>query len=238
MREDVFALEIVDSVRQVEYHFFLTSCERGLAGLFEALRLLRPIRGLAGSGWIRRAFERSKWFPDFMNSSELSRYPVFHLRIGECFLTKTPTVVCTVLGSCVAVTFFQPKIGIGGIFHALLPDSAGYSAEDAAQTCRFVSSSIQSLLLAVQRHGGRVKDLQVKVFGGAELFGFGSGLSSCNNSVGRKNVQVAIMELEKAGLRILASDVGGELGRKLYFLTSTGEIWVKRIKRTIFPQEA
>ncbi len=168
-----------------------------------------------------------------MNRSEFSQYPIFHLRIGECFLTKNPTMVCTVLGSCVAVTFYQPKIGIGGIFHALLPDSGAYTEEEAAQTCRFVNSSIQSLLTAVERHGGRSKDLQVKVFGGSELFGFGSGLSACNASVGRKNVQMAIMELDRAGLRILASDVGGELGRKLYFLTSTGEIWVKRIKRTI-----
>ncbi len=169
-----------------------------------------------------------------MNSADLSRFPVFHLRIGECFLSKNPTVVCTVLGSCVAVTFFQPKLNLGGIFHALLPDSREFTAEEKMQTCRFVNSSIHSLLQAVQRHGGHSRDIQVKVFGGAELFGFGSGLSSGNNSVGRKNVQMAIMELEKMGLRILASDVGGELGRKLYFLTSTGEIWVKRIKRTIF----
>lgn len=172
-----------------------------------------------------------------MERSEFSQYPIFHLRIGECFLTREPTLVCTVLGSCVAVTFFQPKIRIGGIFHALLPDSMAYGAEEAAQACRFVNTSIENLLLAVQRHGGKIKDLHVKVFGGSELFGFGSGLGPTRNSVGRKNVQVAMMELEKTGLRILASDVGGEMGRKLYFLTSTGEVWVKRIKRTVFPEK-
>lgn len=172
-----------------------------------------------------------------MERSAFSQYPVFHLRIGECFLTKNPTLVCTVLGSCVAVTFFQPKIGIGGIFHALLPDSAAYANEET-QVCRFVNSSIENLLNAVSRHGGATRDLQVKVFGGSELFGFGSGLCAANKSVGRKNVQMAIMELEKAGLRILASDVGGELGRKLYFLTNTGEIWVKRIQRTIFSDKS
>jgi len=169
-----------------------------------------------------------------MNPSDFSNYPVFHLHIGECFLSKSPTLVCTVLGSCVAVSFYQPAIQLGGIFHALLPDATEYKSESHDnQPCRFVNHSINSILQAVERHGGRRKDIQIKVFGGAELFGFtGSGIS--RDSVGRKNVQVAIMELEKAGLRVMASDVGGQLGRKLYFLSHTGDVWVKRIKRTLF----
>lgn len=173
-----------------------------------------------------------------MNASDFSNYPVFHLHIGECFLSKEPTLVCTVLGSCVAVSFFQPVIRLGGIFHALLPDSTEHKSEESKnQPCKFVDHSIRMILQAVERHGGRRKDIQIKVFGGAELFGFSGGTGSTANSVGRKNVQMAIVELEKAGLRIMASDVGGPLGRKLYFLSDTGEVWVKRIQRTIFPKE-
>ena len=170
--------------------------------------------------------------------TDFSNYPVFHLHIGECFLSKDPTLVCTVLGSCVAVSFFQPAIPLGGIFHALLPDSSEQNIEHIAkQPCRFVNHSIQNILSAVERHGGRRKDIQIKVFGGAELFGFTSAKSSSAGSVGRKNVQMAIMELERAGLRVMASDVGGPVGRKLYFLSHTGEVWVKRIKRSIFPDD-
>ncbi len=166
--------------------------------------------------------------------TDFSKYPVFHLHIGECFLSKEPTLVCTVLGSCVAVSFFQPAIPLGGIFHALLPDAAGHDGEAVSrQPCRFVNQSIQQILSVVERQGGRRKDIQIKVFGGAELFGFTGGKNSTANSVGRKNVQMAIMELEHAGLRIMASDVGGQLGRKLYFLSHTGEVWVKRIKRSL-----
>ncbi len=173
-----------------------------------------------------------------MQLANFSQYPVFHLHIGECFLSKDPTLVCTVLGSCVAVSFYQPAIGLGGIFHALLPDSAEHNGEYAAkQPCRFVNHSIQSILTAVERHGGRRKDIHIKVFGGSELFGFTGGKSSSAGSVGRKNVQMAIIELERAGLRVMASDVGGTLGRKLYFLSHTGEVWVKRIKRTILPDD-
>lgn len=172
--------------------------------------------------------------------TDFSNYPVFHLHIGECFLSKEPTLVCTVLGSCVAVSFFQPAIPLGGIFHALLPDAAEHeTAGGDKQPCRFVNHSIQRILSVVERQGGRRRDIQIKVFGGAELFGFtggrSSGLSSAC-SVGRKNVQMAIMELERAGLRIMASDVGGQTGRKLYFLSHTGEVWVKRIKRTLLPE--
>ncbi len=173
---------------------------------------------------------------ELMNASDFSNYPVFHLHIGECFLTKEPTLVCTVLGSCVAVSFYQPVIRLGGIFHALLPDSQDNLPENQQkQPCRFVDQSIWKILQAVERHGGRRQDIQIKVFGGSELFGFSRGNGSTAKSVGRKNVQVAIMELDKAGLRIMASDVGGPFGRKLYFLSDTGEVWVKRIQRTIFP---
>lgn len=120
----------------------------------------------------------------------------------------------------------------------MLPDSTEYKSENPDnQPCRFVNHSIQSILKAVERHGGRRKDIQIKVFGGAELFGFTGG-GVARDSVGRKNVQVAIMELEKAGLRVMASDVGGQLGRKLYFLSHTGDVWVKRIKRTLFCETA
>ncbi|GAB6057751.1 chemotaxis protein CheD [Desulfonatronum parangueonense] len=170
-----------------------------------------------------------------MNSAHFANYPVFHLQIGECFLSREPTLVCTVLGSCVAVSFFEPMIRLGGIFHALLPDSpANDEGASTTQPCRFVDQSIQRILLAVERNGGRRRDIQIKVFGGAELFGFSGGTGSVANSVGRKNVRTAIVELEKAGLRIMASDVGGALGRKLYFLSDTGEVWVKRIQRTLF----
>ena len=170
--------------------------------------------------------------------TDFSNYPVFHLHIGECFLSKDPTLVCTVLGSCVAVSFFLPTVRLGGIFHALLPDSSAHDSEHIVkQPCRFVNHSIQNILSAVERHGGRRKDIQIKVFGGAQLFGFTNGKSSSSCSVGRKNVQMAIMELERAGLRVMASDVGGSVGRKLYFLSHTGEVWVKRIKRSIFPDD-
>ncbi|SDB01773.1 chemotaxis protein CheD [Desulfonatronum thiosulfatophilum] len=172
-----------------------------------------------------------------MNSAHFSNYPVFHLQIGECFLSKKPTLVCTVLGSCVAVSFFEPVIRLGGIFHALLPDSPDNDGgTPTTQPCRFVDQSIQRILSAVERNGGRRRDIQIKVFGGAELFGFSGGTGSAANSVGRRNVRTAIVELEKTGLRIMASDVGGTLGRKLYFLSDTGEVWVKRIQRTLFSE--
>ena len=36
----------------------------------------------------------------------------------------------------------------------------------------------------------------------------------------------------RQGLRLTASDVGGDRGRKLLFLTHTGDVWVKRLNKS------
>ena len=36
-----------------------------------------------------------------------------YLLPGEVHLARTPTIIRTILGSCVGVTFWSPKLGVG-----------------------------------------------------------------------------------------------------------------------------
>lgn len=161
---------------------------------------------------------------------KFSQYPSVFLHTGDCFVGARPTVVSTVLGSCVAVTLFSARLCMGAICHAFLPsmDPRGEARGDEPQACRFVDSALARMFLAMERLGAASRSLEIKVFGGASGYATGLVVNS-SLSIGPKNVEAVDQDLARRGLTAKARDTGGAKGRKLFFLTSTGEVWVKRL---------
>lgn len=147
--------------------------------------------------------------------------PLVYLKPGEIHFATIPTVVTTVLGSCVSVTMFDPAGGAAAICHALLPEGP------RADLFRYVDSSIHHMLGMFSSHGVRQNQLEVKLFGGADMLGAGAS----RIGVGRRNVEIARQVLADEGLEVSAADVGGTRGRKLFFHTHTGEVFMKRLRR-------
>ncbi len=143
-----------------------------------------------------------------------------HLGVGEGGFFIEPTLVRTVLGSCVAVIFYSPERRMGGIFHALLPSWRDY--EDAPPTgdmvYRYADSAIEHLVAEFAKHGVTPRKLVAKIYGGA------NALFDAKISVAGRNVKVAMETLAASGVRISASSVGGAKSRKVLFRTDTGEI--------------
>ncbi len=157
----------------------------------------------------------------------LERYPgvaVGQLGVGEGIVSSQAMAVATVLGSCVAVTFHCPTTRIGAVFHALMPTSNGLRGKALeAEAFKYVDEAIRRTAAELYRRGVRRGDLVCKVFGGA------NAIFAEQFGVGRKNVVTAFETLEQERLRVAASDVGGDRGRKLVYLTHTGEVFVKRL---------
>lgn len=141
-------------------------------------------------------------------------------------LGTAPTQVSTVLGSCVSLTLFSPEHRIGAICHALLPTRSANDPE-AETGFRYVDDSIRLMLDEFFRIGLCATQLVAKLFGGSDLMAAVTGVRQ-SRSVGRQNIETALSVLERAGLSLAASDVGGNWGRKLVFLTHTGEVFIKR----------
>jgi len=59
------------------------------------------------------------------------------------------------------------------------------------------------------------------VFGGAEVVGIGA---AAKPAIGKLNSEAAMEVLEAEGSKIIASSLGGNLGRQLQFHTGTGEV--------------
>jgi chemotaxis protein CheD len=168
-----------------------------------------------------------------MNSDEQD-LPVIYLKAGELHFSDKPSSVMTVLGSCLSVTMFYRKTRIGAICHGLLPKCRERTAcsGNCSERARFVECAIEMMAKLFDSAGVRRSEIEVKVFGGADMFS--TRLGSKNSiSVGKQNIEIAREALEKLGLRIIAMDVGGTTGRKVFFNAHTGEVLMKRLQATI-----
>ncbi len=149
--------------------------------------------------------------------------PVVYLKPGELYLGEQPTVVTTVLGSCVSLVFFHLPLRLGAICHALLPTDA-----QRENSFRYVDRAFSWMLEQFQARGIGVSQIQVKLFGGADVLECYQG--RCRSvTVGQQNIRQAKALLEANGLQVQASNLGGTWGRKLFFFTHTGEVLLKRL---------
>lgn len=166
-----------------------------------------------------------------------SGLPVVHLKTAELYISMEPEVITTVLGSCVSVIMYSPS-GIGAICHGLLPKFT--DCRDFCQACRLVANgerfkylycSIRYMVRGLHRLGIDSNDVGVKLFGGSDILDPGQQ-DRLPVNVGQRNIAIARKTIESEELRIVAADVGGRLGRKLFFYPHTGEVLMKRLKRS------
>ena len=171
--------------------------------------------------------------PDFFLSIDaILQSPVkkFELGIGECFFTNVPMLIRTVLGSCVCATFYHAPSHFVGAFHAVMPE-AGINT--GTQSCKYVDTAIASMAGRFEEQAIPFDEIIVKIFGGTNKFSETDQTSVQKLlDVGMKNVTSAKAHLKSYGFRLRAQDVRGDVGRTLYFHTSTGDVWVKKHKTT------
>lgn len=155
--------------------------------------------------------------------------PDLNLQPGELFLARTPAILRTILGSCVGVTFWSERLGAGALCHGVLPLSPRVWLPEATLSdgYRYVDFSIRHLVHQFDRLGASREELQVKVFGGADVLPIGN--RSGRPTIGALNSQIALQVLAEEGLSPMASDLGGTRGRRIHFHTGTGEVLVYRL---------
>jgi len=143
-----------------------------------------------------------------------------YLKVAEGGVYPRATVVQTVLGSCLGGVFHSPAKGVGAIFHAFLPRRADYEPQGAPPVFKYVDTAIEHVVRQFTRLGVSAGSLRVSLVGGA------NGMVDEQNGVGLKNVDAALEVLDRLRVRPVFTDVGGERGRKVYFLSSTGELQI------------
>ena len=162
----------------------------------------------------------------------LTELPVVNLRPGELFVAREPTLISTLLGSCVAVTVYCPVQKFGAMCHGVMP--ANHQPEMADDDCfRFVDSSITYMVDVLSgQQGVNPVRLNAKIFGGADVLDVTPHCLKKNKSIGSQNIIAARNTLSKLGLPIVAEKVGGVKGYKLFFYSYSGEVLLRHISRS------
>ncbi len=145
------------------------------------------------------------------------------LQPGEFYWGDSDTRIKTLLGSCVAVCMWHPRLMIGGMSHSLLPARGNHAADDLS--ARYIDESFELFMREINKAKARPQDFIVKLFGGGDMFKEiwqGSG-----PSVGEKNIAMARSLIEKYGFTLKAEHVGGSGHRNIIFDLWSGDVWMK-----------
>lgn len=155
----------------------------------------------------------------------MENLPVHFLYPAELFVSKTPYQINTILGSCVAVCLFDPVLNIGGMNHFMLP----YWNGQGLASPKYGNIANEKLLDKLLSMGCNKNNLKAKIFGGGEVI----QTQLVQFNIGVRNIEVAKQFLEEKKIPLISSSLGGKLGRKIEFVTSTGEVRQKYVQKTM-----
>lgn len=123
------------------------------------------------------------------------------------------TMATYALGSCVGVCIYDETLAIGGMLHAMLPDSS--CAEPLTNPQKYVDSGINELYKMLCHMGASRHRLKAKVVGGAKMFEFKVTEEAVD--IGTANVLQTRRCLRHLGIHIVREVTGGEVGRTIRF---------------------
>ncbi|GAA5041057.1 putative chemoreceptor glutamine deamidase CheD [Marivirga lumbricoides] len=150
-------------------------------------------------------------------TTEIERKELF-VHPGEIIVKHAPAVLWTVLGSCVSVILYDVKKRIVGMNHYMLPAWNGKENP----TAMYGDIAIRNLISRMLAMGCRIEDLQARIVGGAEQ-------TNKTFEIGKKNINVAFEAIRKENIHIICSQIGGACGRKIKFISSKGELYIKAL---------
>ncbi len=147
------------------------------------------------------------------------------INISEYRIAAGPeAILCTFsLGSCLGVTVFDPVTRLGGLVHCLLPTSRIAPAKAQTAPGMFVNTGVGALLTGLWDAGACTEHLVIKAAGGANMRG-----DNLFNT-GQRNCEALARLLEKNGLTLAASDMGGSVPRSLFLSLGTGRVVVRTL---------
>ena len=149
--------------------------------------------------------------------------PYVFVSVADLRQSKAPNAVISTLGlgSCLGVTCYDPFRKIGGMLHAMLPDSQKHRPAKP-NVPMYLDLGIPALVEAVIALGGDISNLEYKVFGGAQIL-----QSNEYFSIGRQNVEMMKQLAARYRLNVVAWQVGGQCNRSIDFHLRDGRVFLR-----------
>lgn len=137
----------------------------------------------------------------------------------------------TVLGSCVAITLWHPRLRLGGMCHYMIsgaPDPRKHRPDDC-----YADSAMEVLEMRIRARNLDPREFEAKLFGGGQMFPWIIG-GATGAQIQARNIAAGRDLAHHHGHRVVAEHVGGDGHRQLIFDIQSGQAWLKHITPTLF----
>lgn len=144
--------------------------------------------------------------------------------VSDAKISEDPDSVLVTysLGSCIAVTVYDPVCRIGGMLHYQLPESSMDAQRAQRDPFMFVDTGLTLLLNKMLELGAAKSRLIVKAAGGAAMANGPKGFD-----IGKRNFLALRKVLWQLGVMLKNQDCGGANPRNMYLDIETGTALVK-----------
>lgn len=136
-------------------------------------------------------------------------------------------IVTYALGSCIGLTVYDPLSRVGGMMHAMMPDSKIDPPRSKENPFIFVDTGFPLLIGECFKYGAKKERLQIKAAGCSAL------KTGHFFKIGYKNFNCLNDILSSYNLSLHAYDVGGEASRTMKLAISDGEVLVEDNRKKI-----
>lgn len=159
---------------------------------------------------------------------KVDNLPLYDIGIGELYVTKSPMILKTVLGSCLAITMFDKKSGAAGMNHIVLPgeyvDHLGQTVIFQGDDTRYGNVSLKVMLERMRQLGSVNDSIIANMVGGSYMW-------PCSDRVDvpRMNVDYARKFLTKQRIRVVSEVIFKKNALRVFLNTQSGELKVEEI---------
>ena len=176
---------------------------------------------VGGSRLTQEPATRQGWGPT-RSGSDPSR-PV---NIGAVEASRVPLRLHTVLGSCVSVCLYEPKMRAGGMNHILVPSS--HSDSRCATRCGV--EAMELLINSLMKLGADRRRFVAKAFGGGNVLPVFR-----EPTIGDLNAMFVRAFLRTEGIPLVAERLGGDRAVRINFYTDSGRALIRGVDGARLP---
>jgi len=146
----------------------------------------------------------------------------FRITTNGLRAARSPHILTTGgIGSCVAVTLYDPGHRIGGLAHVSQPGNPSPELDDNLHM--YPAFAIEALLRSMSRLGAIRGKLEAKLVGGGNMF---DPVYDLLDDVGRQNVFAVRACLQEYEIPVIGEHVFGKRGRRVFFHLTDGTVRV------------
>lgn len=150
-------------------------------------------------------------------------YDLINVGIADMGVAVSPNILRTILGSCVGICIYDPKMKIGGMAHIMLPSSK----RPTSNIKKYADTAIPLMITEMMELGADRDRMVAKLAGGATMFKHSE--NSLMGDIGKNNIQSVKEILLSLRIPVLSEELGGDFGRTIDFYLETGQLKIKTI---------